>query len=135
MGVTTRLTSKDLFLQFLPHGVEAIHEQHLYFQADIAGGTFKLRVNGELTAAITMTGTAATDITAINSALDALPNLTAGDIVATGTVITDLTLTAIVELWYAISYEEEDQLTGNATNDQPSHRGDASRQYHRYAFQ
>ena len=116
MPVTQRLTSKDLYLQFLPHGAANAHIQHLYFQADIDGGTFKLRVNGELTAAITMTGTAATDIASINAALDALPNLTAGDIVATGTVITDLTLTAIANLWYTILVEE-DSLTGNTTAD------------------
>ncbi|HEB28833.1 MAG TPA: hypothetical protein ENI05_13925 [Porticoccus sp.] len=114
---TTRLTSKDLVIQFLPHGAAATHIQHLYFHADITGGTFKLRVNGETTAAITMTGTIATDLTAINAALDALDNLTAGDIVATGTVITDITLTAIVNLWYTIDIVDIDQLTGNTTAD------------------
>jgi hypothetical protein len=72
----------------------ATHIQQLFFDAAVDGGTFKLWVNGETTAAITMTGTAATDIASINSALDALPNLSAGDIVASGTVITDITLTA-----------------------------------------
>lgn len=115
-NMTARLTSKDLFIQFLPHGVANIHVQHLYFQADIDGGTFKLRVNGEETTDITMTGVVATDLIAINAALDALPNLTAGDIVATGTDIIDITLTAIVNFWYTIQVSD-DQLTGNTSAD------------------
>lgn len=116
MPVTGRLTSKDLVIQFLPHGVAETHVQHLYFQADIAGGTFKLRVNGELTAAITAAALVATMLTNINAALDALPNLAAGDIVATGTAITDITLTAIVDKWYTILVED-DLLTGNTGAD------------------
>jgi len=101
--VTQRITSKDIYIEFLPFNIAVeTHIQHLYFDAAVDGGTFKLWVNGEETAAITMTGTAATDIAAINSALDALPNLTAGDIVASGTVITDITLTAAGDGFYRI---------------------------------
>jgi hypothetical protein len=94
-GVTKRITSEKIYIEFLPASLApATHIQQLFFDAAVDGGTFKLWVNGETTAAITMTGTAATDIASINSALDALPNLSAGDIVASGTVITDITLTA-----------------------------------------
>lgn len=47
------------------------------------GGTFTIRYDGFTTAAITWTATDATLLAAINTALDALPNLGAGDCVAT----------------------------------------------------
>jgi hypothetical protein len=94
-SVTARITSKDIYIEFLPCSLApATHIQHLYFDSAVDGGDFKLWYNGEETAAITMTGTAATDIIAINAALDALENTTAGDLVASGTVITDITITA-----------------------------------------
>ena len=115
--ITTRLTSKDLLIQYLPCGAANAHVQQLYFQADVAGGTFNLRVNGELTGAITWTGTEATDVASINTALDALPNLTAGDIVCTGADQTNLTLTAIANVFYNILIENIDNLTGNTGPD------------------
>lgn len=117
---TTRLTGKDLLLQWLTNGAAAIHVQHLYFNSTLTGGTFKLRVNGELTAAITFSATAATLITNINSALDALPNLDNGDIVASGSAVTDITLTAT---GYGNGFldilvdEPSEALTGNTTAD------------------
>lgn len=94
-GVTNRITSEKIYIEFLPcQTVEAEHVQQLVFDSAVDGGTFKLWVNGEITGAITMTGTAATDVSAINTALDALPNLSSGDIVASGSDITDITLTA-----------------------------------------
>lgn len=94
-ALTSRITSKDVYIEFLPLSLTVeTHIQHLYFDAAVNGGTFKLWVNGETTAAITMTGTALTDVASINTALDALPNLAAGDIVASGAAITDITLTA-----------------------------------------
>lgn len=94
-SLTSRITSKDIYIECMPlSDVAATHIQHLYFDSAVDGGTFKLWVNGEITTAITMTGTALTDVASINSALDALPNLTAGDIVASGSAITDITLTA-----------------------------------------
>lgn len=109
-----RYTSKDIVIQYLPCGEANAHIQHLYFHADVDGGTFKLRVNGIETAAITFSGTPATDVAAINSALDAI--LTAGDIVATGTDQADFTLTASANGWYTILISD-DSLTGNTSTD------------------
>jgi hypothetical protein len=93
--VTSRITSEKIRIDFLPGSlVEATHIQHIYFDSANDGGTFKLWVNGETTAAITFSATPATLVSNINTALDALANLTAGDIVASGSVITDITLTA-----------------------------------------
>lgn len=119
--LTNRFTSKDIVIQWLPcsdtgDAVEAAHVQHLYFHADVAAGTFKLRVNGELTAAITYSDTIATLLTNINTALDALPNLADGDIVATGAAVSDVTLTGAAPFYYEI-YIEEDALTGNTSDD------------------
>jgi hypothetical protein len=117
---TTRLTGKDLLLQWLTNGAAAIHVQHIYFNSTLSGGTFKLRVNGELTAAITFSATAATLVTNINTALDNLPNLEAGDIVASGSAVTDITLTATGygNGFLAILVDEQSEaLTGNTTAD------------------
>lgn len=114
---TARITSKDLVIQFLPCGVAATHVQKLYFQADLTGGTFKLRVNGELTAAITFDATEATLITNVDAALDALPNLSAAEIALTGTDIEDMTLTASGNGWYTIDIVDIGSLTGNSGAD------------------
>ena len=116
--VSPRITTNELLVQYLPCGREALHIQQLLFNSNVDGGTFKLRVNGELTTAITVTSTIATDIAAINAALDALPNLAAGEIEATGTALTDVTLTASAgnERWYTILIEDL-LLTGNTTVD------------------
>lgn len=112
-----RITSEEVLIQYLPCGEEADHIQHLRFNSAVSGGTFKLWVNGEETAAITFNATIATLLTNINSALDALPNLGAGDITATGTLITDVTLTADADLgWFSIKVTD-DSLTGNTSTD------------------
>ena len=115
--ITSRLTSKDLVIQYLPCGVAATHVQHLYFHADVTAGTFKLRVDGELTAAITFSATPATLITNIDAALDALPNLSAAEIASSGGAVTDMTLTASGNGFYNILIEDIDSLTGNSTAD------------------
>lgn len=120
MSVTNalqRLTSKDLYIEWLPGGTEQPHIQHLYFQADVDGGTFRLRVNGEQTGDITMTGTAATDVAAIQTALDALDALADDEIVVSGSAITDITLTGSENKWYTIYIENITSLTGNASSD------------------
>lgn len=112
-----RFTSKDILIQYLPCGEEGDHIQRLLFHDDVAAGTFKLRVNGHLTAAITFSDTEATLVTSINSALDALPNLAPADIVASTTGENTIVLTAAVDLgWFTILIEA-DLLTGNATVD------------------
>ena len=180
--IRERMTSESIYIEYLPFSCDpATHIQHLYFDAAITGGSFKLAVNGNVTAAInlltmpvasvntfvgdtvgselddvghglvvgdkvvfqntggvlpapltvdtlyyvvavptvdsfkvsaTSGGTAITITTVgtgtsswnklvanliinINTALDALPNLANGDIVASGTLITDITLTAM----------------------------------------
>ncbi len=93
--VTNRITSKDIYIEFLPCSLApATHIETWAFDSAVDGGTMKVWYNGEDTAAITITGTPATDIIAVNAALDALPNTTAGDLVLSGTDITDMTLTA-----------------------------------------
>jgi hypothetical protein len=111
-----RFTSKDILVQYLPCGAAASHVQKLTFQPSLTGGTFKLRVNGELTAAITYSDTGATLLTNINTALDALPSLANGDIVATGDNLI-VTLTAIANKWYTIELVDISGLTGNTSSD------------------
>lgn len=95
INVTKRITSENLLLQWQPgNTVDASHIQDLIFDSAVDGGTFKLWVNGEVTAAITMSPTPATLVTNINAALDALANLSAGDIVASGSDIVQIILTA-----------------------------------------
>lgn len=113
---STRNTSKDIVIDFLPNCVAATHVQKLYFHADITGGTFRLRVNGYQTADITMSGTPATDVTSIQTALDALTNLDADEITVSGTAITEITLTGSEDKWYTILIENE-SLTGNTSAD------------------
>lgn len=113
---TGRFTSKDLVVQFLPCGTSQVHIQQLRFHADVTGGTFKLRVNGEETAAITYSDTIATLLSNINTALDNLVGLAAGEIVATGTLGTNVTLTSNVSKWYTLEISL-DSLTGNSTSD------------------
>ena len=115
--ITTRLTGKDLVIQYLPCGVAATHVQQLRFHADLTGGTFKLRVDGELTAAITFAVLEATLITNVDAALDALPNLTAAEIALTGGDTENMTLTASGNGFYNILIEEIDSLVGNSTAD------------------
>ena len=52
------------------------------------GGTFKLAYEGNRTAAITWSATNSTLLANINTALDALPGFTAGDLVATAGTLT-----------------------------------------------
>lgn len=113
---TGRFTSKDIVIQYLPCGVEQTHIQYLRFHVDVAGGTFKLRVNGELTAAITFSDTEATLVTSIQTALDALSNLANSDIVVATTGSDTFTLTGAAAFFYHITVEN-DALTGNATAD------------------
>ncbi len=95
INVTARITSEKLRLDFLPGSlVEATHVMTLAWDSAVDGGTFKIWVNGETTAAITFSATEATLITNVNAALDALPNLSAGDFVLSGSDITAMTLTA-----------------------------------------
>lgn len=116
---TDRFTSKDLLVQIRPCAdVDQVHIEVLSFHADVAAGTFKLRVNGELTAAITYNDTIATLLTNINTALDNLDGLAAGELEATGTLVSAVTITSDTEKYYVISIEE-DALTGN-TSDEPN---------------
>lgn len=112
-----RFTSKDILIQYLPCGVAAVHVQQLAFNSLVTAGTFKLRVNGNETAAITFSATIGTLLASINTALDNLPNLAPGAIVATGTLVTNITLTALAASgWYTIEISA-DALTGNTGAD------------------
>ncbi len=92
---STRITSSAIYIEFLPQSlVPAEHVEIMAMEAAIDGGDFKLWVNGETTATIAYNVTIGTLITNINTALDALPNLSASDIVAAATVQTAITFTA-----------------------------------------
>lgn len=112
LDLTNRLTSKDIRIEYIPEGlVPATHDEDLTFSTNIDGGTFKLRVNGELTADITFDESVqGTTETNIQNALDALPNLSAGDIVVTGSdTDTDsaddsFALAAAADGWYRIEF-------------------------------
>lgn len=94
LDVTSRITSENLLVRWLPESlVEATHVQELVMDTGVDGGDFKLWVNGEETAAISW-AIIATLLTNIDAALDALPNLSSGDIVASGSAQTAITLTA-----------------------------------------
>lgn len=113
---TGRFTSKDIVVQWLPCGEEQTHIQVLRFHDDVSAGTFRLRVNGELTAAITFSDTEATLVTSIQTALDALSNLAPSDIVVSTTGENTIVLTGAVAFFYQIVIES-DLLTGNSTAD------------------
>ena len=115
--VSNRLTSENLVIEWTPLSLTpATHIQHLLFHADIASGTFSLWVNGVSTGDITITGTPATDIASINTALDAVTPAPA-DLVASGTVLTDITITAAAEGFWIIALEDITQLVGNTSTD------------------
>ena len=117
-SITSRTTSKELRIEYLPNFAAAAHVEHWYFNTNVSGGTFKVEVNGNLSAAITFSATAATLISNINAALDALPNLSAADIVASGSVITDITLTGAASAYYRIVLPAAElALTGNTTDE------------------
>lgn len=112
-----RITSEKIRIDWLPLSCTVeTHVQELQFESTLTGGTFRLRVNGEETANITYNSTIATLLTNINNALDALDVLGAGDIVATGTLVTAVTLTAIADGFYKIELSDIAGLTGNSTN-------------------
>lgn len=115
-----RITSAGTYIEF-KHGegsADTTHVQALNFQADISGGTFRLRVNGELTNDIAWTGTEATDVASINTALDALPSLEVGDLVCAGSDQTALTITGASNGFYRIMLDPDTQaLTGNTSAD------------------
>lgn len=109
-----RFTSENILIQYLPCGVAAAHIQHLRFNSTVAGGSFKLRINGVLTAAITFNATVATLVSNINTAITAA--IGASQITATGTLVTDITLTSTPQKFWEILVEA-DALTGNTTTD------------------
>jgi hypothetical protein len=115
---TGRITSENIRIEFFPRSDAAItenHVQHFYFDSAVDGGTFKLWVNGEVTAAITFSATEATLITNVNAALDALPNLDAAELVLSGAASTDMTLTSTPDKYYRI-FVFEDNLTQTTPN-------------------
>lgn len=115
---TGRITSEEIRIEWFPRSdvaAEETHIQHLYLDDAVDGGTFKLWVNGEVTAAITWNGTIATFLASINTALDNLPNLGVGEIVATGASDADITLTAAGDGYYRI-YVFDDSLTQTVPN-------------------
>lgn len=116
---TERITGKDVLIKFLPTGTTATHVQKIYIDSGVTAGSLKLTVNGEETAAITFSVTPATFVSAINSALDALNILGPGELVATGTVSTEITLTGAsgaLNRYFVITISDN-SLTGTALPD------------------
>lgn len=113
-----RITSKETYVEFKAgrSSAEQPHIQKLYFNDTITSGTFKLRVNGYLTGAITFSATEATLITNVDNALDALSNLSASQIALTGTDVQDMTLTGNANEYHRIIVDADSQaLVGNTT--------------------
>lgn len=125
---TQRITSKDLVMVFQPIGhadLESTNALPLYgtdqnciatiHQAGVTGDTWKLRINGYITAAL------AGDITstALQTAIELLPNVGTGDILVTGVSVAGAgthVLTAAANLlneflWYTV---EEEEVAGTA---------------------
>lgn len=115
MALTNRITSKDIVIEFQAGegSADAIHVETWSFATGISAGTYKIRANGKITAAITFSATIATHLTAINAALDAV--LGAGKVVATGASNALITLTGSANLWYTLK-QETVALTGNSTS-------------------
>lgn len=72
--ITNRITSKDMRVEFIPYGTEQNHVVTLGYTGSGSGsGTFKLRVNGQLTGSITV-ASGAVAATALSTALTGLKN-------------------------------------------------------------
>lgn len=102
----TRLTSKDLRVDFIPNCTEATHDQSWFYDHKTTySGTFKLLVNGKKTAAITMSATAATLKTNIEAALDALLGASTSftATVTVGTTLDQFKLVSDVQDYYKVS--------------------------------
>lgn len=111
-----RKTSENIVVEWLPCGVEQTHDEDFQFNANVTGGTFKLRVNGELTAAITFSTTPATLVSNMQSAIDALPNVSGGDLVVSGAAVTAINIVSSANVYWHFLVEA-DALTGNTTDD------------------
>lgn len=115
-----RITSAGTFVEF-KHGRGASAQTMIWGLAwddALTGGTFRLRVNGELTADITFSATEATLITNVNAALDALSGLSAGELVLSGTDLVSMVLTSTANKYYRLeSPADYDAYTGGGTDD------------------
>lgn len=112
-----RITSAGTFAEFKHSraAAEAAHVQTLSVEGTVSGGTFRLRVNGKLTAAIAWDAIDATVVSNINTALDAITP-SAGDVVCTGATVEAMTLTgAAVGYWRIAIDKDAELLTGNTT--------------------
>lgn len=84
-----RYTSGAYSGLYAPYGGAASEAQTATVTGGPSGGTFTLTLNGETTAAIAYNATAA----AVQSALEALPSLSAGDVTVTGSAGGPFTVT------------------------------------------
>lgn len=108
IGDITRITSVNLVIEFQPalyphmratsYAAYDTPQNHVTVLSlnGATTGTFKLRVNGHLTAAITASGTLAAE--AVQTALEALPNVGADNLLVTGSAGGDFTITAADDL-------------------------------------
>lgn len=114
-----RITSSKTYAEFKHNrqAADSTHVQTLSIEGTVSGGTFRLRVNGYLTAAIAWHAVDATVVSNINTALD-LITPSAGDLVATGATVEAMTLTGnAVGHWRVAIDKDADLLTGNTTTD------------------
>lgn len=115
-----RITSAGTYAEF-KHGrgsAEQVQTMQFVFNDTLTGGVFRLRVNGYETGDITFSDTEATLITNVDAALDALSNLSAGELALTGTDLVNMTLTSNVSMYYRVeSVSDSQALTGATTSD------------------
>lgn len=119
MPIPTRITSENIVIKWLPLAESAgTHAMNLTFDSAVDGGTFKLWVNGEETAAITVNeATPGTTATNIQAALDNTDVLAASELTVGGTY-PNLTITAAAAGFYHVQIVEgaETTLTQTTAN-------------------
>ncbi len=115
-----RITSSGTYAEFKHGRSDAVQAMiwTIVWDNALTGGTFRLRVNGELTGDITFSSTEATLITNVNAALDALDGLSSGELVLSGTDLVDMTLTSTENKYYRLEHpEDHNAYTGGGVDE------------------
>lgn len=102
----TRITSKNLVVELLPNHAAGTHVQALTVPTDNSSGSFKVRVNGYISAAINFSGISTGSIDTAIQATTEGANLTAGGSAP------NFTLTSSDNVYYTFQIEDD---TGNGT--------------------
>ncbi len=120
--VTNRITSKDIVIKYIPNFAEDTHVETFNFPT-ATGGTFRLRVNGELTDAITYSATPATLVSNIQAKIDLLDrqvDATDPALTVAGSALTAITLTGDADGFFEFRVESS-ALTGGTVGDEITH--------------